>query len=295
MCVLAAGEERRDGDSPTLSTSLRSGTERTVPVGQSEIQFSGIAEVAVKVSDAVRSDRFYREVLGFDPLPGKTRYAVNDDQTIEIVASRADGADHRLAHFTLATGDVRSAREVLMRRGVEVTAISKAADGSLRCTLSDPDGNRILLMQAATMPRRKAPGARPISTHLRHAGIQVADLDTAAKFYHDKLGLEPERLQHGKTRWINMQLPGGDYIQMQLAPENGLGDRRWTFEHFGLDVQDAHAAYQELQKRGVPPGPRFEPVVGYAGRLKINFADPDNTLVELMELGSAKATERREP
>jgi hypothetical protein len=36
-------------------------------------------------------------------------------------------------------------------------------------------------------------------------------------------------------------------------------------------------------------------VVGYAGHLKINFLDPDNILIELMELGAAKATERREP
>jgi hypothetical protein len=76
---------------------------------------------------------------------------------------------------------------------------------------------------------------------------------------------------------------------MRIAPE-----RRPDLEHIAFDVADAHATYKALLQRGVPPGPVFEPVVGYAGRLKINFIDPDNMLVELMELGAAKAGERRE-
>jgi catechol 2,3-dioxygenase-like lactoylglutathione lyase family enzyme len=91
-----------------------------------------------------------------------------------------------------------------------------------------------------------------------------------------------------------MHLPGGDYIQMQLPPENAASGPRWPHEHFALDVDDAHATYATLIRRGAPPGRAFEPVVGWAGRLKINFADPDGTLIELMELGAAKAGERRE-
>jgi catechol 2,3-dioxygenase-like lactoylglutathione lyase family enzyme len=270
-----------------------------------DFQFSGIAAVAVKVSDATRSDRFYRDVFGFDPLPngvisGNACYKVNDEQFIKIVPGRSDGTDHHIAYFSLATNDIRGTRELLKRRGVEVTDISRGAGGSLQCTLADPDGNRIVMTQVVTGSQKdhaqgKMPAARSVSTHLRHVGIQVANLEVSAKFYHDNLGLATERFQRGKTRWVDMRLPGGDYIQMQIAPENVSADRRWSLEHFGLDVQDAHVAYEELMRRGVPPSPGFEPVVGYAGHLKINFLDPDNILIELMELGAAKATERREP
>ena len=271
----------------------------------SDVQFSGIAEVVVKAGDAARSGRFYRDVLGFEPLPngtisGSARYKVNDEQFIEILEGRSGGQDHHIAHFSLSTGDIRSARALLRRRGVEVTDILRGADGSLRCTLGDPDGNRIVVTQVPAGSRKDRtrgtmPAGRRISSHLRHVGIQVAGLEASARFYQDNLGLAVERLQRGKTRWVHMRLPGGDYIQMQAAPENVSADRRWSLEHFGLDVPDAHTAYEELIRRGVPRSPRFEPVVGYAGHLKINFLDPDNTLIELMEQGSAKETERREP
>jgi catechol 2,3-dioxygenase-like lactoylglutathione lyase family enzyme len=269
-----------------------------------DVRFSGIAEVAIKAGDAPRSNRFYRDVLGFEPLPngaisGRVLYRVNGEQFIEIVEGRLGGQDHHVAHFSLSTVDVRSARALLRGRGVEATDILRRADNALYFTLGDPDGNQIMVIEVPAGSKNRTRGTMPtgrrVSSHLRHVGIQVADLEVSAKFYQDNLGLAAERLQRGKTRWVNMWLPGGDYIQMQAAPENVSADRRWSLEHFGLDVLDAHAAYEELIRRGVPRSLRFEPVVGYAGHLKINFLDPDNTLIELMEQGAPKQTERREP
>ena len=263
-----------------------------------DLQFSGIEQIAIKVGDAARSDAFYREILGFDRLG--TWYKVNDGQFIELVAGRADAADHHLAHFSLATADIRGMRAQLERRGVQTTKIAPGADGNLQCILQDPDGNRIVVTQAAAgslkeRARGKMLSPRRLSTRLRHVGIRVANLDAAMSFYRDKLGLAAEQSERGQLRWVDMRLPGGDYIQMQTARENHTGNRRWSLEHYGLDVSDAHATYKALIGRGIPANAKFEPVVGYAGHLKINFIDPDNTTVELMELDAAKAHERREP
>lgn len=276
----------------------------TVCAWAADSPFSGIAQVAIKISDAARSDRYYREVLGFDRLPaspaGSAWYKVNDDQFIELLSGRADAADHHVAHFSLATADIRRATALLKSRGIQTTEILPGADGNLQCKLNDPDGNQVVVTQRVTgslkdRSRGSLLTARRLSTRLRHVGIKVADLDIAASFYRDKLGLTVEEQERGTLRWINMQFPDGDYIQMQTGRENHTGKRLWSLEHFGLDVADAHATYETLIGRGVPRDGKFEPAVGYAGHLKINFMDPDDTMVELMELGTAKANERREP
>lgn len=254
---------------------------------------SGIERVEIKVRDRVQSERFYSEVLGFGKGSGSS-FRVNERQSIEIVSGRADAADHHVAAFSLATSNIKGASELLRRRGVKTSEIQRVRDGSLQFTLRDVDGNRIVIVQPAAGVHGNAVDTRGLSARLRHVGIHVADLDAAAKFYREKLDLVAEDLQRGKTRWINMQLPGGDFIQMQTAPESAPSERRWVHEHFGLDVADAHATYAALLRRGVAPRPAFEPVVGYAGHLKINFLDPDNMLIEFMELGTPKASERRE-
>lgn len=270
------------------------------------IEYSGIGSIGAGTVDAARADRFYREVLGFDPAPrggaSGRYYKVNDTQFIELVAGPIDSANRRVKYFSLMTRDVRTACELVRRGGLETTGVARGDDGSLRCSLQDPDGNRIVLAQAVAgslqeRTRGKLLGARRISTRLRHAGVQVADLDAAVTFYREKLGLAAEVLQHGNTRWANMHLQpdkAGDYIQLRIGPQQMRPEFMWPHEHFGFDVEDAHATHRLLIQRGAPPADGLTPVVGYAGHLKINFADPDKTLIELMELGAAKAEERRE-
>jgi catechol 2,3-dioxygenase-like lactoylglutathione lyase family enzyme len=277
----------------------------TPRVQAAEIPYTRIDHVGVSTSDAGRADRFLRDVLGFDSAPesaGAGRYyKVNDGQFVEIFAARITAATHRVTHFSLAVSGIQAAAKLLRDRGVAITDVSPGDDRSLHCAFKDPDGNRIVLTQVMggslqDRIRGKLLHARRISTHLDHVGLQVADLDASTTFYRDKLGLVAEVLQRGKTRWVNMHLPGssGDYIQL-LVNTDAPSERRWPREHFGFTVSDAHATHKLLMQRGVPPNPAFTPVVGYAGRLKINFVDPDDTLIEMMEIGAAKASDPREP
>jgi catechol 2,3-dioxygenase-like lactoylglutathione lyase family enzyme len=274
-------------------------------VSGAEVDCVGIGRVTVRVTEPERSVRFYRDVLGFETTPADSRFGrqcfwVNEDQSIEILQVPGKDSEQRLESFCLRTAVLEKSRAALERRHIPVTQISLGEDGARRCVLSDPDGHRIYLTGAAAS-RPPAPsaggpsGGPPVPNRLRHVGLMVLDLDAAVKFYSEELGLIPVIQESHNTRWADMyiQSRSGDYIQL-LVPPTAQVPARWSREHFGLDVRDAHAAYAQLVGRGLPPREAFEPIVGYAGHLKMNLTDPDGTLVELMELGAPKASERRE-
>ena len=110
-------------------------------------------------------------------------------------------------------------------------------------------------------------------------------------FYRDKLGFR-ETWRGGPSdsdlRWVNMEMPGGDYVEFMLhsgAPTRGqLG----SMLHICLEVPDIQAAYKKLLAHGLPAEDRFKPRVGRNQRWLLNLFDPDGSRAELMEPGPAK-------
>ena len=50
-------------------------------------------------------------------------------------------------HLSIAVTDMKSHRDDLLKKGVEVSEIVKGIDGNYQCWITDPDGNRIELME----------------------------------------------------------------------------------------------------------------------------------------------------
>jgi catechol 2,3-dioxygenase-like lactoylglutathione lyase family enzyme len=115
--------------------------------------------VAILVSDVERSVRFYRDVLGLEPIPrpafdfpgawfrigppGQDGRAV---QELHLIARRPETFTRpRDRHFAFRIGSIEAAEERLRDRGVEYARPRKRPDGATQIFLEDPDGHAIEL------------------------------------------------------------------------------------------------------------------------------------------------------
>jgi catechol 2,3-dioxygenase-like lactoylglutathione lyase family enzyme len=121
---------------------------------------------------------------------------------------------------------------------------------------------------------------------LDHVTLVVADLRRSEAFYIDVLGMEPlaRPAFSFEGRWfgagstqIHLILehpqsgPAGNHVSPQLTSSRT--------HHFAFEVNDAHAAADELRRYGVPivSGPKARP----DGAVQVFAADPDGYIVEL--------------
>lgn len=123
---------------------------------------SGLAHVAIKVTDLQRSLDFYIGKLGFAEMMRlhNDRGAVwlvylriTDDQYLEIFPGaendRAPGWNaNGMNHMCLAVDDIKSLVADIEAAGIPLLMPLKLAlDGNWQAWIEDPDGNRIELMQ----------------------------------------------------------------------------------------------------------------------------------------------------
>lgn len=116
---------------------------------------------------------------------------------------------------------------------------------------------------------------RPLAVH--HVSVNVDDVDRAARFYVDVLGLSrrddrPDDI--GPGAWLDAGAQQVHLIRGERPAAHG--------QHFALRVDDIDAAVAELRARQVEVSdPR--PI----GRSRQSFlADPDGNLIELHEPSS---------
>ncbi len=117
---------------------------------------------------------------------------------------------------------------------------------------------------------------------LDHFGIDVSDLDRAARFYVEVLGLEvAQRFGHHQV----LLRCGGQmlalFARQDLSPkvtdriDNPLGKGHHAFKVSPEDFQAAHALFRE---RGVPThGP-----IDWGDHDCLYFLDPDGNLLEIV-------------
>lgn len=138
---------------------------------------------------------------------------------------------------------------------------------------------------------------------VRHAGIVVADMDAALRFWRDALGLEvrADADEHGpfldtvladpgvRVRTVKLAAPEGPTLVELLrfegppAADVDVEDlRRLGPTHVALTVDDVEALQTPLEAAGA----RFwsAPQVSADGRAKVAFcAAPDGAMLELVE------------
>lgn len=123
---------------------------------------SGLAHVAIKVTDLGRSLNFYVSQLGFPEMmrlhndDGEVWLVylrITDDQYLEIFPGaeddRAPGWNaNGMNHMCLAVDDVKALVAEIEAAGIPLLMPLKLAlDGNWQAWIEDPDGNRIELMQ----------------------------------------------------------------------------------------------------------------------------------------------------
>jgi catechol 2,3-dioxygenase-like lactoylglutathione lyase family enzyme len=119
-----------------------------------------------------------------------------------------------------------------------------------------------------------------------HVHLVGSDLDASERFYRDMFGAETvgRRDARGAVNLL-MRLDGVNlFIRSQRPGENVNGDgadTRYTYDHFGVVVQDLHAAVDELRGKGVTV--LQEPITVRAGTHVAFVEGPDHTRIEILQ------------
>ncbi len=256
---------------------------------------TGVAHIALKVSNLARSRSFYERGLGFDELPGGppfTCFKVNDHQYIEITAELKQEAEDRLSHIAFETTDARQLRAYLASRGVDVPAsLQPDPAGNLSFMVKDPDGHAVEFVQYLPSSEhgrnfgKFLPPTR-ISERIIHVGVTVRDRAAADRFYKGILGFR--EMWHGgrtddRTDWVDMLVPdGADWLEYMLNVDHASPRSLGSAHHLALGVPSVERAAKTLAGRGVNLGDQ-QPKIGRDGKWQLNLYDPDLTRTELME------------
>lgn len=121
-----------------------------------------------------------------------------------------------------------------------------------------------------------------------HVHLIGSDLDASERFYREMFGAET--VGRAETRGVTnlmMRLDGINlFIREARASENVTRDGeefRFTYDHFGVKVDDLDAAIAELRAKGVKV--LLEPSEIRPGT-KIAFVEgPDHTRIEVLQRG----------
>ena len=119
-----------------------------------------------------------------------------------------------------------------------------------------------------------------------HVHLVGSDLDASEQFYRDKFGAETiaRRDANGAVN-LMMRLDGINlFIRSPRPAEQVTSDGkefRYTYDHFGVVVQDLRAAIEELRSKGV--NILQEPATVRPGTHVAFVEGPDRTRIEVLQ------------
>ncbi len=116
---------------------------------------------------------------------------------------------------------------------------------------------------------------KPRGVH--HVSLEVADVEKAAAFYTEVLGLEVVGRPNPEFPGIWLRSEGQEVHLMYREGFQGPEGQQFG-QHFALRVDDAEAVVQELDARGVRC---TRPIAAPAGGWSVFLRDPSGNLVEL--------------
>jgi glyoxylase I family protein len=115
-------------------------------------------------------------------------------------------------------------------------------------------------------------------SRIQHCSLVVQNLERAAKFYHDILGLTeieiPSTFKPAglNVRWYRL---GSQQIHILLGNENQPNSQH----HMALQVDDAQAARLWMKEKGL----HIEETILIPGADRFFIRDADNNLIEIIE------------
>lgn len=264
---------------------------RSIAAQSSAANLSGIAHVAIRVSDLEQSRAFFHK-LGFEEAfamdrggtPTEAFFKVNDRQFIELYPRKSASDWVGFMHICYESPDLNALYQDYVAHGLAPTPVKRAGAGNLLFTLQGPDepGNASDLRPHVTqnieytqyMPgsrhtldRGKHLGPDRIAEKIAGVGIPVQDGTAANSFYEDKLSFR--RAGHSAERGMSaLELPGSEQRIEFLGGDAAQNDAL----HFRaiFSVPDLRRTSSRLHALGFA-------VRKHAGELSID--DPDGDVI----------------
>jgi len=266
---------------------------------------TGLSHIALYVHDLGAARAFYKDLLGYEEpywLPNTnggvqlTFIKINDRQFVELFTEKeAQTNTDRLYHISVETDNAEAMRRYLAASGVKVPAKTpKGRIGNQNFNIFDPDGHPVEIVQYmpdgwTVRENGKFLGEKRVSSHLRHVGVIVTNLEASLRFYCDVLGFSETWRGSRNTNqlsWVNLRLPDSDdYVELMLYTEPPPPDKRGTAHHMSLEVPDIERAKAEVEANPVRTNYTrpLQVQTGINRKRQMNLYDPDGTRVELME------------
>ena len=201
-------------------------------LGAAQIQpanLTGIAHVALRVSDLTRSRIFY-EKLGFQQAFVTTKdgkitesfLKVNDRQFIEIYPQQDPSQSIGFMHVCFESSDLESLNRAYLGRSLTPTPVKRAGAGNLLFTMVGPEDQNIEYTQYMpgslhTKDQGLHLGEERISKEIIGISLSVEDPVAARAFYEQQLGFHESRhpLDPGL---IPLLLPGSSNEMVEITP-----------------------------------------------------------------------------
>jgi catechol 2,3-dioxygenase-like lactoylglutathione lyase family enzyme len=203
----------------------------SIPCRAQTQQVTGIAHIALRVSDLDRSRNFFHR-LGFEEAfslsrDGKTTEVfvkVNDRQFIELYPRT--GADQPIGwiHVCYEADSLDALDALYVARGLRPSPVVKGGAGNLIFSLNDPEGRVVEFTQYLPgsmhfADRGKHLGAHRISNLLMGIRIAIPDLAAARKFYATGLGFDEQDAEAGVRMHISNE--SDQWIELENASGSG--------------------------------------------------------------------------
>ena len=254
---------------------------------------TGVSHIAVYSSAPDRTERFYVHdlggVKGQDPEnPQGVRYYFARTQFVEVLPLPAGPASiNRLDHVAFITTDAEALRKYLGAKQIAVPKqLAQGRDGSRWFDVTDPEGNKIELVQPSAQAAEVA--ANPLSSHIIHVGFIVHDRAREDGFFRTVLGFKPYwfgGMKDDTPTWVSQQVPDGtDWLEYMLnIKPDADAHLRGGMNHFSLGIAKMSDAVAALARDGCTSKDCSKTQVGRDGKVQMNVYDPDLTRIEFME------------
>jgi catechol 2,3-dioxygenase-like lactoylglutathione lyase family enzyme len=240
---------------------------------------AGIAHVAIRVSDLLKSRTFY-EKLGFEEAfaldqggtPTEAFLKVNDRQFIELYPQHQPAQAPGFMHLCFESSDLNSLHDFYVQHGLAPIAVRRAGAGNLLFTMEGPEKQNIEYTQYMpgsrhTNDRGQHLGAHRIAEQIQAVGLAMQDTSAARAFYLDKLAFTPAKPM--EPDHTSVALPGAANQQIEIIQQSP----GTAFELF-FSVPNLHQTAAQLKKLQIP---------AEKSRRTLFITDPDGNRLVFVE------------